>query len=109
MASISGRGNDARYGSGQYLTDISPEMVPCIRLRDMTPFQQKSTDNYYSLLRLKKMIMGTVSIDYVRYFIEFDVSSLTKITNCNEHIYLNPSEFDLDIQPLMIRWGATVG
>jgi hypothetical protein len=109
MSSISGRGNDARYGSGQYFTDISPKMVPCIRSRDMTMLQENNVNDYYSLLRLKTTIMGTVSIDYVRYFIEFDVSSLTTIIQCQEHIYLNQSQFDLDIQPLMISWGATIG
>jgi hypothetical protein len=109
MPSLSGRGNDARYGSGQYLTDISPEMIPCIRFRDMAPFQQQKGSGYYSLLSLKTMIMGTAFIDRVRYFIEFDVSNLTTIVQCTEHIYLNESQLDLDIQPLMIRWGATVG
>jgi hypothetical protein len=53
--------------------------------------------------------MGTASIEKVRYFIEFDVSTLTTIIQCPKHVYLNESQFDLDIKPLMIRWGATVG
>ena len=49
---------------------------------------------------------GTLHLEKLDYFIEFDVSSLAVI-ECTEYIYVHPSSVNLNIHNLIIRSGRT--
>jgi hypothetical protein len=101
-------GRDALIGSGQYFTDIAPEKVICESQREMTSAQRDG--DWLSLRQLSYHIMGgSVILEKMYYFIEFDVSNLIlKQSTERPHIYLHESEVDLDIDDLIIRWGRTL-
>jgi hypothetical protein len=101
-------GRDALFGSGQYFTNISPEIVVCGLRTEITPAQKEA--GQICLEQLSYRIMGGLgSPERLAYFIEFDVSDLT-IEQFPEmrYIYLHRSEVDLDIRKLIIRSGKTL-
>jgi HYD1 signature containing ADP-ribosyltransferase len=100
-------GRDALYGSGQYLTNISPDIIVCESREDLTPAQKEA--GQISLEQLSYRIMGGVgSPERLACFIEFDVSNLTIEIPGIRHICLYRNEVDLDIRNLIIRSGKTL-
>jgi hypothetical protein len=98
---------DVLYGSGQYFTNISPEMIACKSITDMTLAQIES--GQISLLQLSRRIMaGTQSLEKFCCFIQFDVSTLIIEDTENPCIYLHRSDIDIDISNLIIRSGDTL-
>jgi hypothetical protein len=69
-------GRDALYGSGQYFTNISPDLIVCESKEDLTPAQKEA--GQICVDQLSYRIMGGVgSPERLAYFIEVDVSNLT--------------------------------
>jgi HYD1 signature containing ADP-ribosyltransferase len=100
-------GRDALYGSGQYFTNISPDIIVCESREDLTPEQKEA--GQICLDQLSYRIMGGVgSPERLAYFIEFDVSDLIIETPGSRYICLYRTEFDLDIRNLIIRSGKTL-
>ncbi len=100
-------GRDALYGSGQYFTNISPDIIVCESREDLTPAQQAS--GQICIHQLSYRIMGGVgSPERLAYFIEFDVSNLIIEIPGSRYICLYRNEFDLDIRNLIIRSGKTL-
>jgi HYD1 signature containing ADP-ribosyltransferase len=101
-------GRDALYGSGQYFTNISPDIVVCESKEELTPSQKEA--GQICIEQLSYRIMGGVgSPERLAYFIEFDVSNLTIEIPGTRYICLYRSEVDLDITNLIIRSGKTLG
>ena len=68
-------GRDALYGSGQYLTNISPDIIVCESREDLTPAHKEA--GQICIEQLSYRIMGGVgSPERLAGFIEFDVSNL---------------------------------
>ena len=100
-------GRDALFGSGQYFTNIAPELVVCRSRADMTPAQIAS--GQISLLQLFRRIMaGSVEPEKLLCYIEFDVSDLAIESTENPYIYIHRSTIDLNISNLIIRSGETL-
>jgi hypothetical protein len=100
-------GRDALYGSGQYFTNISPDLIVCEYKEDLTPAQKEA--GQICIDQLSYRIMGGVgSPERLAYFIEFDVSNLIIEIPGNRYICLYRNEFDLDIKNLIIRSGKTL-
>jgi HYD1 signature containing ADP-ribosyltransferase len=100
-------GIDALFGSGQYFTNIAPEMVVCKSRANMTPAQIAS--GQISLLQLFRRIMaGSVAPEKLFCYIEFDVSALAIESTQSPYIYLHRSTIDLSISNLIIRSGETL-
>jgi HYD1 signature containing ADP-ribosyltransferase len=98
-------GRDVLFGEGQYFTNIAPEMIVARSQSQMTPAQIES--GQISLLQLSRYTMGgTLQLEKLDYFIEFDVSELA-IVECNEYIYLHQSSIGLNVRDLIIRSGRT--
>jgi HYD1 signature containing ADP-ribosyltransferase len=98
---------DALFGSGQYFTNLAPEIVVCKSRANMTLAQIAS--GQISLLQLFCRIMaGSVEPDKLFCYIEFDVSKLAIESTENPYIYLNRSAIDLSISNLIIRSGETL-
>jgi hypothetical protein len=101
-------GRDALYGSGQYFTNIPPDIIVCTWREELTPAQQEA--GQISLEQLSYRIMGGVALpERLAYFIEFDVSNLIIEIPGLRHISLHRNEVDLDIRNLIIRSGRTLG
>jgi hypothetical protein len=101
-------GRDALYGSGQYFTNISPDLIICESREDLTPAQKEA--GQISLEQLSYRIMGGVgSPERLAYFIEFDVSTLIIEIPGSRYICLHRNEVNLDIRNLIIRSGRTLG
>jgi hypothetical protein len=101
-------GRDALYGSGQYFTNISPDLIICESREDLTPAQKEA--GQISLEQLSYRIMGGVgSPERLAYFIEFDVSTLIIEIPGSRYICLHRNEVNLDIRNLIIRSGRTIG
>jgi hypothetical protein len=103
-----GNNTDVKYGEGQYLTNISPDIITCESKNEMTSEQVKS--GQISLRQLAGRIMaGTLTLDRLSCFIELNVSSLIiDRADDNPYIYLYRSNTDLDISNLIIRVGNTL-
>jgi hypothetical protein len=100
-------GRDALFGSGQYFTNIAPELVVCKSRADMTSAQ--IANGQISLLQLFRRIMaGSVEPDKLFCFLEIDVSDLAIESTENPYIYIHRSTNDLDISNLIIRSGETL-
>jgi HYD1 signature containing ADP-ribosyltransferase len=100
-------GRDALYGSGQYFTNISPDIIVCESREDLTPAQKEA--GKICIEQLSYRIMGGVgSPERLAYFIEVDVSNLTIEMPGSRYICLYRNEFDLDIRNLIIRSGKTL-
>jgi hypothetical protein len=98
-------GRDVLFGEGQYFTNIAPETIVARSQSQMTPAQIES--GQISLLQLSRYTMGgTLQLEKLDYFIEFDVSELA-IVECNEYIYLHQSSIGLNVRDLIIRSGRT--
>jgi HYD1 signature containing ADP-ribosyltransferase len=98
------------FGSGQYFTNIAPEMIACLGTRacklraDLTTAHRES--GQISLIQLSGRIMdGAMAIERLECFLEFSVSGLNISATESPHIYLNRSETDLDISNLVLRYG----
>lgn len=101
-------GRDALYGSGQYFTNIPPDIIVYTWREELTPAQKEA--GQISLEQLSYRIMGGVALpERLAYFIEFDVSNLIIDIPGIRHISLHRNEFDLDIRTLIIRSGRTLG
>ncbi len=100
-------GQDAKYGSGHYFTNIAPERIAALSLSGMTDEQKKA--DQISLRQLLRWIMvGSVAEEKLAFFIEFDVSNLTIESTENPYICIHRSEINLDISNLIIRSGETL-
>jgi HYD1 signature containing ADP-ribosyltransferase len=101
-------GRDALYGSGQYFTNIPPDIIVCTWREELTSAQKEA--GQISLEQLSFRIMGGVgSPEILACFIEFDVSNLTIEIPGIRYICLHKNEVDLDIRNLIIRSGRTLG
>jgi hypothetical protein len=101
-------GRDALYGSGQYFTNIPPDIIVCTWREELTPAKQQS--GQICLEQLSYRIMGGVgSPERLACFIEFDVSNLTIEMPGSRYICLHRSEVNLDVRNLIIRSGRTLG
>jgi HYD1 signature containing ADP-ribosyltransferase len=101
-------GRDALYGSGQYFTNIPPDIIVCTWREELTPEQQEAGQIW--LEQFSYRIMGGVgSPERLACFIEFDVSNLTIEMPGSRYIGLHRNEVDLDIRNLIIRSGRTLG
>jgi HYD1 signature containing ADP-ribosyltransferase len=101
-------GRDALYGSGQYFTNISPDIIVCESKEDLTPMQKEAGQICIEQLSYR-IIGGVGSPERLACFIEFDVSNLTIEIPGTRYICLHRSEVDLDITNLIIRSGKTIG
>jgi HYD1 signature containing ADP-ribosyltransferase len=100
-------GMDALFGSGQYFTNIAPELVVSKSRANMTPGQLAS--GQISLLQLFRRIMaGSVEPEKLFCYIEVNVSGLAIESTENPYIYLHRSVIDLSISNLIIRSGETL-
>ena len=100
-------GRDALYGSGQYLTNISPDIIVCESREDLTPAHKEA--GQICIEQLSYRIMGGVgSPERLACFIEFDVSDLIIEMTESRYICLHRNEIDLDIRHLIIRSGRTL-
>lgn len=101
-------GRDALYGSGQYFTNISPDLIVCESRGDLTPSQKEA--GQICLEQLSYRIMGGIaSPERLAYFIELDVSDLRIEIPGSRYICLYRNEFNLDIRNIIIRLGKTLG
>jgi hypothetical protein len=101
-------GRDALYGSGQYFTNISPDLIICESREDLNPAQKEA--GQISLEQLSYRIMGGVgSPERLACFIELDVSNLIIEIPGIRYICLHRNEVDLEIRNLIIRSGRTLG
>jgi hypothetical protein len=98
------------FGSGQYFTNIAPEMIACIgttacqRRSDLT--QAHKNAGQISLIQLSGRIMdGAMAIERLECFIEFNVSNLFISSTESPYIFLHRSEVDLNISNLVLRSG----
>jgi HYD1 signature containing ADP-ribosyltransferase len=105
-------GRITMFGSGQYFTNIAPEMIACIgtracRLRiELTQAHKEA--GQISLIQLSGRIMdGAMAIERLERFVEFNVSGLKISSTDSPYIYLHRSETDLDISNLVLRIGRT--
>ena len=100
-------GRDALYGSGQYLTNISPDIIVCESREDLTPAHKEA--GQICIEQLSYRIMGGVgSPERLACFIEFDVSDLIVEMTESRYICLHRGEVNLDIRHLIIRSGRTL-
>jgi HYD1 signature containing ADP-ribosyltransferase len=100
-------GQDAKYGSGQYFTNIAPQRIAAKSLSDMTDEQKKA--GQISLRQLLRLIMaGSLAEEKLAFFIQFDVSNLIIESTEDPCIYIHRSETNLDIRELIIRSGRTL-
>jgi hypothetical protein len=100
-------GRDALYGSGQYFTNISPDLIVCESKEDLTPAHKEA--GQICIDQLSYRIMGGVgSPERLAYFIEFDVSNLIIEIPGTRYICLCRNEFDLDIRNMIVRSGKTL-
>jgi HYD1 signature containing ADP-ribosyltransferase len=100
-------GMDALFGSGQYFTNIAPELVVSKSRANMTP--EQIANGQISLLQLFRRIMaGSVESEKLFCYIEIDVSGLSIKSTENPYIYIHRSVIDLNISNLIIRSGETL-
>jgi hypothetical protein len=100
-------GMDALFGSGQYFTNIAPELVVSKSRANMTP--EQIANGQISLLQLFRRIMaGSVEPEKLFCYIEVNVSGLAIESTENPYIYLHRSVIDLSISNLIIRSGETL-
>jgi HYD1 signature containing ADP-ribosyltransferase len=100
-------GQDAKYGSGHYFTNIAPERIAAISLSDMTD-EQKEADQISLRQLLRWIMVGSVAEEKLAFFIEFNVSNLVIESTENPYIYIHRSEINLDISNLIIRSEETL-
>jgi hypothetical protein len=101
-------GRDALYGSGQYFTNIPPDLIVCAWREELTPAQKEA--GQICLEQLSYRIMGGVgSPERLACFIKLDVSNLEIDTSGSRYICLHRSEVDLDIKNRIIGSGRTLG
>jgi HYD1 signature containing ADP-ribosyltransferase len=100
-------GMDALFGSGQYFTNIAPELVVSKSRANITP--EQIANGQISLLQLFRRIMaGSVEPEKLFCYIEIDVSGLSIESTENPYIYIHRSVIDLNISNLIIRSGETL-
>lgn len=100
-------GRDALYGSGQYFTNISPDIIVCESKEDLTPAHREA--GQICIDQLSYRIMGGVgSPARLAYFIEIDVSNLIIEIPGSRYICLHRNEIDLDVRNLIVRSGKTL-
>lgn len=100
-------GRDALYGSGQYFTNISPDLIVCESKEDLTRANKEA--GQICIDQLSYRIMGGVgSPGRLAYFIEIDVSNLMIEMPGSRYICLCRNEIDLEIRNLIIRSGRTL-
>jgi hypothetical protein len=100
-------GRDALYGSGQYFTNIPPDLIVCAWREELTPAQKEA--GQICLEQLSYRIMGGVgSPERLACFIEFDVSNLTIEIPGSRYICLHRSEVNLDIKNRITGSGRTL-
>jgi HYD1 signature containing ADP-ribosyltransferase len=105
-------GRITMFGSGQYFTNIAPEMIACIGTR-ACKLRSELTDAHkeagqISLIQLSGRIMdGAMAIERLECFIEFNVAGLNISSTDSPYIYLYRSEIDLNISNLVLRTGRT--
>lgn len=91
----------ARYGTGQYLTDIAPEMVGGVSIAT-TP------DGLMSLGQLSRRLWGMPhNLEKVSHFVEIDVTGLA-CRLVNRNIFLIDNTSALDVSSRILRSGATL-
>lgn len=76
---------DARYGDGQYVTDIPPGTLPPERLA-------------YALVR------SPYASRRFTHYLEVDVTGLEVVCG-REHVYVIPSRLPLDLRGRIVSWG----
>lgn len=104
----------ARYGDGQYLTDIAPEAVGALRKADLTPEQLAS--GQISLGQLSSKFYRTLfKTGSISHFVEIDVTNLAirhglnkNGTKLREAVQLLLNDGSLDISNRIIRSGRVV-
>ncbi|MFD3706271.1 HYD1 signature containing ADP-ribosyltransferase family protein [Nocardia sp. NPDC058658] len=97
----------ARYGDGQYFTDIGPERVAALKKGDLTPGDIARGD--ISRYQLVQRLFGRPTPwGYGRstHYVEIDVTDLD-IVEGRPHVFLNPNEGDLDISGRIVSSGRT--
>jgi hypothetical protein len=100
------------FGSGQYFTNIAPEMIACIGAK-ACKLRAELTDAHkvagqISLIQLSGRIMdGAMAIERLECFIELNVSGLNISSTDSPYIYLYRNATDLNISNLVLRTGRT--
>lgn len=101
---------NARFGRGQYFTDIAPEQIGGINKSEMTQ-QQNTNTNIYALSQLSAKLFNIGPSDRrLRHFVEICVDQLPIVyidEPLDRHIYLHKSELPLDIHERLVRYGDT--
>jgi RHS repeat-associated protein len=97
----------ARHGSGQYFTEISPEMIAATTISQLTPEQIKA--GKISLGQLGHRLFGSA----IRIGKKFEAFIEVDLTGCNvinplPFIYLVPNNAPLDLRDRIIRFGEVV-
>lgn len=100
-------GQDAKYGSGQYFTNIAPDKIAAVSLSDMTDAQKEA--GQISLRQLLRWIMiGSIAEEKLAFYIKFNVSSLIIESTESPYIYIHRSEKNLDVSGLIDESGETL-
>ena len=96
----------ARYGPGQYLTDIPPEQIGGTTLADLT--QDQIDDGQISLSQLSRTLYGRPfgMSGKLATYLEIDVTGLP-VENPSTNIFRIPGTDPLDLTGRIIRFGPT--
>jgi hypothetical protein len=98
---------NARYGPGQYLTDVPPEQVGARKLEDLTP--EQVADGQISRGQLAARLYGRAtnwSIGRTSRYLEIDVSDLD-LENPRPGVWRVPGDSPLDLAGRILRTGTT--
>lgn len=96
---------NARFGNGQYFTDIPPEVIIYRKKGELT--EGELIKGYKSVWQVSYSLYGMPwNTSKLKYYFEIDVSGLP-INNPAPYIYLHKSECPLDVSDRIIRHGRT--
>ncbi|OJA63182.1 hypothetical protein BGV68_02935 [Burkholderia ubonensis] len=97
----------ARFGNGQYLTDIAPETVGALRMSDLT--EDQISNNMISLKQLSQRLFGVPYNDSrVTNYVAINVDGLN-YTQPRTGTYLIPGNEPLDLTGRIEGVGVTLG
>lgn len=97
---------NARYGDGQYLTDIFPETVTDRKAADISDAEKAA--GIISIYQLAQRLYQTPwKVPSVLYYVVVDVDGLTVSADA-PHVFHVPNTTPLDVSKRIVRSGKTV-
>ncbi|MEU7163621.1 putative T7SS-secreted protein [Streptomyces morookaense] len=97
----------ARFGDGQYFTDIAPDSIKGLKKADLSTEQLASGD--LSRYQLVRQLFGRPSrwgVTRTSHFLEIDLTGL-EIIDCRPNVLLHPNGGPLDLTGRIINHGRT--